>query len=219
MSASLLYYSRMRFITGLLPLLTASKLPTGAHCISIFAGGLEDKKALYPDDLSLCDPKHYSNASVRSHVTYMTTLFFERLAQQHSGKLSCVHIFPSLVITPAMTRASNPWWFKIAWFLVRPIARFYCTPAHDIAEWILYLATDRYPARQASASLKDGSVAVATDGERGGGAYSVKHDGETNNLSEKYAGLGLSRESLAQKVCDHTMEAFEEVSAGRAFIG
>jgi hypothetical protein len=40
---SLLYYSRIRFILNLTPLLYRSQSPSGAHVISIFAGTMEDR--------------------------------------------------------------------------------------------------------------------------------------------------------------------------------
>jgi hypothetical protein len=90
---SLMYYSRMRAITKLLPLLLKSKLP--ATVVSVYAAGMEGK--LYPDDLSLRDQKHYSYLQARSHMNYMHTLFMETLAEQNPGKLSLIHIFPDLV--------------------------------------------------------------------------------------------------------------------------
>jgi hypothetical protein len=85
---SLLYYSRMRFITKLEPLLLASKLPS--HVISVYAAGHKGK--LFKDDFSLRDPKHYF-ANARSDVTFMTTVFMESLAERHKGQMSLVHIF------------------------------------------------------------------------------------------------------------------------------
>ena len=40
---SLLYYSRMRFVTRLLPLTLASSLATGAHIVSVFGPGRDDR--------------------------------------------------------------------------------------------------------------------------------------------------------------------------------
>ena len=46
---SLMYYSRLRAVLNLVPLLTKSALP--AAVVSVYAAGMEGK--LYPDDLSL----------------------------------------------------------------------------------------------------------------------------------------------------------------------
>ena len=104
------------------------------------------------------------------------------------------------------------------WFLAYPIARWFSVSTDEIAQRVLFLATERYPARETKATLPgELSVASATDGEIGGGAYSVKYDGETNDLTKAYSGLSLSREDLSQRVWEHTTKAFEEIDAGRAF--
>ncbi|KAK5174384.1 uncharacterized protein LTR77_001464 [Saxophila tyrrhenica] len=203
-SMSLLYYSRVRFITKLLPLLRASKFPPGARCISIYAGGLENKKQFYPADFSLRQPEHFSFAKVRSQTVYMKTLLFEKLAQENEGKLACVHMYPGLVITPNFYADSHPWWFKLVWVCVAPLAKIYATSAEEIGQRVLYLATERYPAQSLGADRKD--VASSSNGVLGGGAYSVKADGDTNDLSAAYA--GFDKEDMREKVWDHTMQVF-----------
>jgi hypothetical protein len=84
----------MRLILKLLPLLLASPLP--AHVVSVYGAGKEGK--LFPEDLSLRDPKHYGFSNARSHVVYMTTFFMEALAERHRGRLSLIHVFPGLVM-------------------------------------------------------------------------------------------------------------------------
>lgn len=96
----------MRFATQLLPLLLSSE--RGAHITSIYAAGME--AALFPDDLSL--RSNYGFANLRSHAVYMKTLFMETLTQKHAGKLSFVHLFPGLVITPAFWDEAYPSWFR-----------------------------------------------------------------------------------------------------------
>ena len=214
-ATSLLYYSRMRFISQLLPLLTASPLP--ASCISIYAAGLENQTGFLPSDLSLRDPKHYRFTNVRNHATYMTTLYFEHLAKQYAGKLRCTHIYPGLVMTPAFAADNLPGWFKFVWRLVAPFAKWFATSAEDTGERMLFLSTDRFPAARegSGGGLTDTSVALATDGQRGGGAYSVKIDGESNDLSKAYA--DFNRDDIATKVQEHTTKAFEVIASGGKF--
>lgn len=223
---SLLYYSRMRFLTNLLPLLLASPLP--AHVVSVYAAGKEGK--LCPDDLSLRDPQHYSFANQRSHVTYMTTFFLETLAERHRGRLSLVHVFPGLVMTPAFGSDRLPTWFKLAWrWVAAPVVRrWWSVPPRECGERILFLATARFPARGAGAPTKgdegaaategDVGVAVGTDGRRGGGAYAVDWDGEVIPTTEKAYGT-VRGEDMARKVWEHTMGAFREIEAGNVFTG
>ena len=216
----------MRFITKLLPLLLASPLP--AHVISIYAAGMESK--LFPEDLSLRDPEHYTFSNLRSHVTYMTTFFMETLAEQHRRRLSLVHAFPGLVMTGGFDNPRLPAWFKLTWrWLVGPLVRPFAVPPRECGERVLFLATPRFPARPAAetgATVKDNEarttegntdIAIGTDGNRGSGAYAVNKDGETIIIEKAYK--RFRGEDMAEKVWHHTMRAFEEIEAGRVFTG
>ena len=110
------YYSRMASITKLLPLLLGASLP--AAVVSVYAAGMEAK--LYPEDLSLRQPSHYSYFQARSHIVYMHTCFFEELAKRHRGKLRLVHIFPGLVVHKGMYSKDNPWWLRFVFTKVLP---------------------------------------------------------------------------------------------------
>ena len=224
-SMSLLYYSRMRFIMNFLPLLLASPLP--AHVVSVFAAGLEGN--FFPTDLSLRDPKLYSFANLRSHVTYMTTFFMETLTERHPGRLSLVHVFPGVVMTNAFNNSGLPRWFKLTWRVVSPVVRLFSVPADECGERILFLATPRFPARvetsegvtaeggQTNTSAGDIETAIGTEGRRGSGAYAVNSDGETIPTKKTYA--KIRDEGMKVKAWDHTMKAFEEIEAGRVFTG
>lgn len=210
-SMSLYYYSRMRLITQLLPLLRASTLPTGARCISVYSGGFEVRKNFHPDDFSLRKPANFSFAKVRSQVTYMKTLFFEHLSRENAGKVACVHIYPGLVVTPNMYSKDHPWWFRAVWMCVAPFAGLVATNSEGIAQRVLYLATDRYaPASEPGVGSRE-SVATGSDGVRGTGAYSVKVTGDTNDISAAYS--GFDREEMREKVWRHTMDAFREAES------
>ena len=216
----------MRFTANLLPLLLASQLP--AHVISVFAAGKEGELCL--DDLSLRDPNHSGLLWTRSHVTHMHTFFFESLAAQHPGKLSLVHVFPGLVMTDAFNNPGVPRWFKILWYLFNPIIRLFSTPLDECGERILFLASPlRFPARQTteggniskaedvSAPGSKVTVARGTDSNLGSGAYAVTIDGETcknEQILKKYRGGEAS-----EKICAHTLQAFEDISAGKVFTG
>ena len=225
MNMSLLYYSRMRFIVKLLPLLLASPLP--AHVVSVYAAGKEGK--ILPEDLSLRTPQQYGVANLRSHVTHMTTFFMEKLAEQNPGHLSLTHIYPGLVFTEAFSSAGLPTWFKVAFRLSAPFVRPLTVPLEENGQRTLFLATPRYPARQVvksegtadrdEASANNGAIeiAVGTDGNRGSGAYACDPNGETIPLKATYK--KLRKEGLAGKVWDHTMKAFSDIEAGGVFTG
>jgi hypothetical protein len=211
---SLLYYSRMRFITNLLPSLLSSTLSTGARIISVYAGGMEAQGSLFPDDLSL--DTHYSFANCRTHSVAMKTMFFEDLANKHPGKLSCSHMFPGLVVHKGFDDPTFPWWFKVAWKGAKPFTRFLpmYMKAEEIGQRVLYLATDRYPAKMAEDSKGNESV-KATDGVQGGGAYSVAYTNEVNDVEKYYE--QLRPKGFKQSVLQHTEEVFEAVERNGVF--
>ncbi|KAF2025514.1 hypothetical protein EK21DRAFT_103910 [Setomelanomma holmii] len=64
----------------------------------------------------------YGITSVRKHVAFMKTFFFEELAAENAGKISFVHIYPGLVDGPNFYNADvNPLWFRVVWRIVKPL--------------------------------------------------------------------------------------------------
>ena len=215
---ALVYYSRMRMVMQLLPLLEASDLP--AHVVSIYAGGLEGDLARGQSPLGTPDPAVYSFNLVRKHTTYMKTLFFERLAEQHPGRLSLSHVFPGLVITPVYKSSDSPLWFKIVWRIIAPFMKAFIALPHDESGLrMLYLATPRYAAKggkdAAAAKLGPGiEVARSTTGEVGGGAYSLNWDGKEQDVAKRYE--TIRKEGMGDKVWEHTMGVFEHINQENA---
>lgn len=227
---SLLYYSRMRMIDQLLPLLTArASSDDPAHIISVYAGGAETWGSLHKDDLSL--RKDYSFSGARTHVVHMKTMFFEHLANDHPGKLSLVHVFPGLVITPAfapqLSRPSMPWWVRMLAPIMLPILKLtIAVPTVESGQRTLSFATARYPAKSldrsqstkplTTALSNDYPIATATNGMLGGGAYSCEAKCETNKgLDKAYA--KLRAEQFYDRVWSHTYGAFNTIAAGNVF--
>ncbi|EXJ95654.1 hypothetical protein A1O1_00776 [Capronia coronata CBS 617.96] len=211
---ALMYYSRMRAILKLLPLLLKSTLP--ARVISVYAAGIEAK--LYPDDLSLRDLSHYSYSQARSHMVYMHTLFMETLEEQYRGKLVLVHIFPGLVPGPGFSNPELPKWFRVVWrWVFIPIfGRLATVPPNDCGARMLSLASPRYPPRAIDGGAKsEGEVATGTDGTPGSGVYSLFWDGESNRNQKAYA--KINKDEMKKKVWEHTMKAFEVIEAGGVF--
>ena len=204
------YYSRARFIHQLLPFMKSSKLP--AHVVSVYAGGMEQK--LFKDDLSLRQPEHYAFANVRSHCIYMMTMFMQRVANENPGKISLVHNFPGLVVTPGFDLPSLPIWLRITWKIMAPFARFFAVDAEESGQRTLFLATKRFPAR--------GSEAVTgSEGQVGSGAYACGNDGEASPSVQKREKSyeGLQDGKFEQQVWDHTMKAFDDAVSRKVFDG
>ncbi|RAK83482.1 hypothetical protein BO79DRAFT_260146 [Aspergillus costaricaensis CBS 115574] len=210
---SLMYYSRMRAITKLLPLLLKSTLP--ATVVSVFAAGYEQK--LFPDDLSLRDLNNYNYSTARSHMIYMHVCFMETLAEQNRGELSLIHIFPGLVLGPGFEKHDLPAWFKVLWryIFVPFFAPFLTVPPSESGDRMLSLASSRYPPRGATSSQNKEETTVGTDGELGSGAYSLGKNGDTNYNAKSYE--KINKDELRQRVWNHTMSAFETIEAGEAF--
>ncbi|OAL22694.1 hypothetical protein AYO20_11146 [Fonsecaea nubica] len=226
---SLMYYSRMRIITKLLPLLLNSRLPA-ATVVSVYAAGTEGDLDL--DDLSLRDTTRYKYTRARSHMCYMHTLFMEELAQCHPGKLSLVHIFPGIVVGPGFHSTELPMWFRILfhWVVLPLFGRLLTVPPAECGERMLSLGSDLYPAHppQASPTAADAAdggssqtttttegVITGTSGTPGSGVYSLTWNGESNFNVKAYQ--KINREDARLKVWEHTVKCFEVVEAGKVF--
>jgi hypothetical protein len=221
MFMSVTYYSRMRFVIQLLPLLLASPLP--GRVVSVFNPKLEGN--VVPDDLSLRDPQHYNFTYVSSHLVNMTTFFMENLAQRHPDRLSLAHMYPGIIMTDAAENGRLPKWVKLLWrCLIAPLVRPFAVPFMECGERVLFLTSPRYPARASSnnpggVEKTEGSLetAISSDGMVGGGAYRVTWNGETIPTGKAYE--KAREQGLYERVWDHTMKAFEEIEAGKAFTG
>lgn len=216
---SMTYYSRIRFIMQLMPLLTASPVP--GHVISIYTGGMEDGTAK-PGELpiGLPPPKTYGITTVRKHTCFMKNFVFEELADQHAGHLSLSHIFPGLVDGPTFYSPDMPTWFRIVWRLMKPLASLLMTSKDDCGDVMLYLATERYPAK---GTVQNGEgkklvggveVARSTNGVLGGGSYALGQKGDVQGKEVSYE--NVRREGLGQQIWDHTMEILGRIEKENA---
>ncbi|KIW15899.1 hypothetical protein PV08_05949 [Exophiala spinifera] len=217
-SLSLLYYSRMRFVTQLLPLLTASPLP--GRVVSVFGPGRDTK--LIQDDLPLNKPGNFNFTTLGSHAAYMTTFFFEKIAANNPGQISLSHYFPMLVITPAFKGDGVPGWFKGVYTVLSPVFRLLSVNPQECGDRVLFHTSARFPARPPDSqthSAMAGRVTVATssDGIRGGGAYRVNHDGEDVPLGKGYK--TIRKDETREKVWNHTMTVFRNIEHNGHFSG
>ena len=205
---SLMYYSRMRVISNLQPLLRKAS-PT-ATVVSVFAAGMEDKLL---DDLSLRNPKEYDYNQARSHIVYMHTAFLEKIAEQNQGKISLLHVFPGLVVGPGFNNPDLPGWFRFFWhWIFVPIfSRWAAVPADETGNRMLSLASSRYPPIG-----KRNEGTVATTDEKGG-SYSLTWNGDNNYNTKAYE--SMDKAEFRQKVWKHTNEAFEQIKTKGIFTG
>ncbi|THY69856.1 hypothetical protein D6C87_05076 [Aureobasidium pullulans] len=208
---SMLYYSRMRFTTNLLPLMRSSET---AYVISVFGAGLDE------NDMSFRNAKRYNMSRARTHVIVMKTLFMEKLAAQNVGKVSFVHVYPRLVITPAFGNQDLPTWFRAVWTVAKPFVKYaIAISPKEIGERILYLSSSALPPKDFHAHAGDKTIklALSTDGIIGGGAYACKHDAETIDVQAKYKSLRASK--VDEKVWEHTLSVFSQIQENGVFKG
>ncbi|KAK0108526.1 hypothetical protein ONS95_003331 [Cadophora gregata] len=215
---SLHYYSRMRFVTQLLPLLLNSTHPRGAHITSIYAAGME--ATLHANDLSLRQPTNYTFATVRSHVAYMTTLFFESLVQRHPGKLVATHVFPGLVITPGMYLAGYPFWFRVlrGVFGGLGVMRLVSMGSGEAGSRMVWtMAGEEFVCNgDGKVDGKGGQgIMAGTDGVKGGGAYAVGRLGDVIETEKAYK--EVRKGDLKDRVWKYTWNAFEVIERGEVF--
>lgn len=210
------YYSRMRFILQLMPLLTAATLP--GHVISVYAGGFEDGTSPGELPIGCPPPSSYSISGVRKYTCFMKTFFFEELAEKHAGRLSLSHIYPGLVDGPTFLSDDMPAWFRFVWRLMKPLAKLFMTPSDVCGQVMLFLATSRYPAKGTdndAQKLLDGpEMAKSTKGEPGGGSYAVGNMADVQNKGLSYEKVRTER--MSKQVWDHTMETLERVAKENA---
>ncbi|KAI4949354.1 hypothetical protein J4E91_005093 [Alternaria rosae] len=206
---SLLYYSRIRFILGLTPLLLRSQNPTGAHVISVFAGTIEDSISPSALPIGPPTPEKHGVTSVRTHVSFMKTFMFEALAEEHAGKIAFVHVYPGLVDGPTFLSKVNPLWFRVLWRVAKVFMAWYMTSPTVCGEVMVFLCTGRYPARGVDVGGKTVvDVAFSSTRERGGGAYAV---GQRGDEKKQVSYAKLRKSDTRDRVWKHTMGVLESV--------
>ncbi|THZ98796.1 hypothetical protein D6C82_05561 [Aureobasidium pullulans] len=159
---SMLYYSRMRFTTNLLPLMRSSET---AHVISVFGAGLDE------NDMSFRNAKRYNMSRARTHVIVMKTLFMEKLVAQNIGKFRAMWTVAKPFVKYAIAISPEEIRERILYLSSSAL------PPKD------------FHARAGDKPIK---LAMSTDGIIGGGAYACKHDAETIDVQAKYKSLRAS---------------------------
>ncbi|KAI1103225.1 NAD(P)-binding protein [Jackrogersella minutella] len=218
---TLYYYSRMRFVDRLLPLLTAS--PDCGHVVSVLNAGVQASVVF--DDLALKNPRNQGMQTRFAHWIGLTNIFMEELARRNSGRLSMIHWHPGYVSTGIASASNFPWYLKVLLtYIVNPLCWCLWIPYEEVGQRILFMASPTtFPARESKSidattrNVKGSETAVGIDGEIGSGAYLVdKKDGSLGK-EKKYDELRAN--GSADKIYQHTMAVFAEIEAGRAFKG
>lgn len=217
---SLLFYSRARFTTRLLPLLLSSTLP--AHVISVFGPGRD--VSFFPDDLSLRSSDNYGFMSSGSHAAYLKTFYWEYLAAKYPGKLSLCHYFPGLVLSDGFDDPTLPWWFRTIFKYGTPIIKLAPStlPGEESGERTLFNASKRFPPRSGDGKARlaaAGGIGIAesSDGIIGGGAYRVNYNGGQVAIGKQYK--KMREDGWLDKAVQHTHKAWEDIEKTGHFSG
>ena len=207
------YYSRVRFILQLMPLLTASPTRPG-HVISVYAGGFEDGTKPGDWPVGLPSAESYGVTSVRKHTCFMTNFIFEELAARHEGKLSLIHIYPGLVDGPAALGPDMPLWFRTLYRLMKPLMFFFMIKPADCGQIMVHLSSDHYAPKGVEKDASGKPTAKGSDGKVGGGSYALGATADVNHKTLMYE--RMRQPETAQKVWDHTMETLARAETGSA---
>ncbi len=211
---SLRYYVRARFIQNLLPLLTTS---ASSRIVSIHGAGKEGR--LNEDDLELKHTFTMQNAAM--HTSTMNTLALKEIAATHPT-ISCVHVFPGIVVTPAFDTFSEDWALPLRVSFRRvalPLMKLVTISLPESGQRHLFHATSaRYPPAGVKAPPGAGvarptgvDIARGADWKDGSGCYLLGNNGETigdKKLLDEYDQRGMGK-----KIWQHTQEVFDRALA------
>ncbi|PLB49112.1 putative short-chain dehydrogenases/reductase [Aspergillus steynii IBT 23096] len=198
---ALRYYSRMRFIYNLLPLLRASKGP--ARVISVLGGGQEG--SISEDNLDL--QKKWTFMASLTYASTMNSLATEYLAAQNPS-VSFIHMFPGVVRTPLMSNTFGNLAGSVMGFLSTPISM---TP-QESGQRNLYMATSAaYPAAKAGTAtgvplVGGAEISNASTGSVGGGSYILNYDG--SDATNRKLMDGYREKQFPRKIWEHTLATF-----------
>jgi len=206
--AALTYYSRLRFITNLLPLLQHA--PSLRRIVCVGGGGHEGP--LDPTDFpALRVPRH----ELRGHLITLISLGLEAVART-APEVSFVHDYPGTVNTTLFSRMKGvPGALMRAYVCL--LGPWVCVPIEESGERHLYLATSAMfpPLTSGSAAVQLGDgvdVALGTNGEIGSGMYSVGWDCESASGAVRELLAGLREKGMVDEVWRHTEGEFKRIT-------
>lgn len=217
---ALRYYSRLRFIYNLLPLLRESPLP---RVISILAGGQE--AAIDVTDLEV--KNDYAFIKAANSATTQTTLAFEELAKSNPT-ITFIHKHPGFVNSGILDRllatASGVYAIPatIGRWIVVPIVNLFSMSVDEAGERVLFLATSsRYPNStpnaisgvELPAAIKVAQSSVVKDGV-GNGVYRVGPKDEVAGESPVLS--GYRADGVDKLVWEETLAVWERALARSA---
>ncbi|KAF7677539.1 hypothetical protein GT037_004398 [Alternaria burnsii] len=207
------YYSRMRFISQLTPLLdNASETNNLSRVVNVLdpqaglrLGGLDYS------DLSL--RRNFSLKRVLLHASAMTNLSVTHLASQNL-KTSYIHEYPSAVDTGITRELFGRFNNAVTFVLGGLFGRLFFVPQVESGERHLFAATaPRYAPKADGAQTE----VVGSDGVKGSGGYVLNWNGDI--LADTKKAQKLREEGGMDKVWEHTQEVMSKIAESGRFTG
>jgi hypothetical protein len=188
--AVLNYYTRILFITSLLPLIRSA--PNLRRIISV-GGGTQEGPIDETDFAAL----HIPLSALRGHLSTLVTLGLEAVSRT-APEVSFVHDYPGTVKTPLLSYMSE-----------EQMSGLTFVPLEECGERHLFLATSgRFPAKEGACDgvrvAQEDKVAVGTSGVRGSGMYSVGPDCESASVEVRELLASLREKGVGDEVWQHT---------------
>ncbi|PQE29254.1 short-chain dehydrogenase reductase SDR protein [Rutstroemia sp. NJR-2017a BBW] len=197
--AALNYYSRLRFVVNLLPLLEQA---TSLRRVVAVGGGSKEG----PLDATDFPALHVSREKLRGHLTTLITLGLEAVAKTAPG-VSFVHDYPGTVPTGLYRNIGGP-----------PTAAIdTLVSIEESGHRHLFLATSAmFPSQsgeKAGIELPGRlEIAMGTAGTLGSVVYSVGSDCESASPEVMELLAGLRRDGMVEEVWRHTNSEFRRVT-------
>ncbi|KAI0143013.1 NAD(P)-binding protein [Xylariaceae sp. FL1272] len=192
--AALNYYSRIRIINNLMPLVKAA--PNFRRIVDVGGAGFEGEL-----DESDFEGLKVPQDKLRGHLISLVTLGLETVSKSAPG-VSIVHNYPGTVATRFLDAVPK-----------EMLEHLEIMPIEESGERQLYLATSpRFPAAQ-DPSDANVDVAIGSNGEIGSGMYSIGADCELAGTDESRAVLNSLRDrGMVEQVWAHTEEEFKRIT-------
>jgi len=221
--AAVTYYSRIRFIVNLLPLV--QRAPSLRRIVTVFAGTKEGEVNVHD-----FPGRSVPIIRLRGHLGSMMTLALEAIALESPG-VTFIHSFPGSVKTDlGKDMKTTPMMIlRAVYKVIGPLVNI---PYAEAGERQLFIATSaRFPpvlaanAVEGTGAAAAAGVAISTgvivsagsNGQEGSGVYSVTCDGEPAPQKVREILMRLRGDDVVRNLWLHIEEVFTKVT-GSSFI-
>ncbi|QIX01604.1 hypothetical protein AMS68_007121 [Peltaster fructicola] len=209
------YYSRMRYIFNLMPLLTAAaEADELSRVITVLAAGSEGDVRL--DDLDL--RHNFALHACLAHCVLMSDFMMEELAKRYKGT-SFSHSYPGTVKTGIANELAGP--ARLAVKVLYAVMSPWILNVQESGERHFFQITSKcYPPAQRGTGIEipEGlSTMRGSNGETGSGAYLLDWDGQSTGderILKKYR-----EQDFGRIAWDHTMQMFEQAEQRQKSTG